>query len=77
MIRIVRNAASTFLVASIGFLIAAVVARNTAGFESWSDGLATTYLWNFALAVALYALLAVLLVGHGVVRLIASRRTQP
>ncbi len=36
--------------------------------------LGATYLWNFALAVALYALLAVLLVGKGIAGVIASRR---
>jgi hypothetical protein len=74
MIRIVHNAARTFLVASGGFLIGAVVAHNTTGFESWRDSLAATYFWNFVLAMALYALMAVLLAGQGVVRLIASRR---
>jgi hypothetical protein len=74
MIRIVHNAALTLLVASGGFLIASLVAHHTAGFESLSDGLGVTYLWNFALAMALYALLAVLVVGQGLVRVISSRR---
>lgn len=73
--RIIKNlhiAAVTLLVASGGFMVASVVAHHTAGFESWADGLGATYLRNFALAVALYALLAVLLIGQGIVRLIAS-----
>jgi hypothetical protein len=74
MIRFVHNAAFTLLVASGGFMVGSVVAHYTAGFESWSDSLAITYLWNFALALALYALLAVLLVSRGVVRLTATRR---
>src|SRR5262245_1961517 len=67
MIRIVHNAAVAFLVASFGFMVASVVAHNTYGFGSWSDGLASTYLWNFALAVALYVLLAAVLarLSHG------------
>jgi hypothetical protein len=73
MIRIVHNAAVTLLIASGGFMMAAFVAHHT-GFGSWSDGLANTYLWNFALAVALYGLVAVLLAGQGVVRLIGTRR---
>jgi hypothetical protein len=78
VIHFVHNAAVTLLVASGGFLVASIVAHHTSGFESWADGLAVTYLWNFALAVALYALLAVLAVGQGVARLIASgRRAQP
>ena len=74
MIRIVHNAAVTFLVASGGFVMASMVAHHTAGFESWADSLGATYLWNFALAVALYALQIALHVGQGVARLIASRR---
>jgi hypothetical protein len=78
MIRIVHNAAVTVLVASGGFVVASVVAHHTAGLESLSDGLANTYLWNFALPVALYALTAVLLVVRGLAGLIASgRRVQP
>ena len=72
-IRVVHYAASTFLVGSSGFMVASVMAFN-AQFRPWADGLATTYLWNFALAVALYALVAVLLVGQGVVRLATSQR---
>lgn len=53
------------------------LAHHAAAFESWSDSLGVTYLWNFALAVALYALLAVVLASYGIVRLIASRRAQP
>jgi hypothetical protein len=77
-IRIVRNAAITFLVGSFGFTIATVVASNTE-YRPWSDGLAAAALWNGALAVVLYALLVVvLLVGQGVVRLIATwRRVLP
>ena len=76
-IRIVSNAAVSFLVASFGFTIIAVAAHHTAGFKPWADGLAITGLWNFALAVALYALLAGLLVGRGVGRLIAYLRLVP
>jgi len=72
IIKTLHIAAVTLLVASGGFMVASVVAHHTAGFESWADGLGATYLWNFALAVALYALLAVLLIGQGIVRLIAS-----
>ena len=78
MTRIVHNAAVTLLVASVGLLIAAVVARHTPGFETWADSLGGAYLWNFALAFVLLALQAVLLVGQGVVRLISSgRRARP
>ena len=73
LIRIVHNSALTLLVASGGFMVASVVAFNT-GFQPWADGLGITYLWNFALAIALYALLAVLLVAKGIAGVIASRR---
>jgi hypothetical protein len=53
-----------------------VLARHTAGFESWADGLATSSLCNFALAMALFALLAVLLVGDGLVSLIVRLRAK-
>ena len=75
-IRIVHTAAVTLLGASCGFLAAAVVARNTPGFETWADGLAATYFWNFALAFALLALQAVLHVGQGVVHLIVRLRAK-
>lgn len=71
ILKTLHSAAVTLLAASAGFLVASVVAFNTE-FRPWADGLGATYLWNFALAVALYALLAVLLVGQGIVRLIAS-----
>jgi hypothetical protein len=74
MICIVHNAAVTILVASGGFAVASVVAHHTAGLESLSEGLASTYLWNSALSVALYALMALLLVGRVVAGLITSRR---
>ena len=73
MILIVHSAAVTLLFSSGGFMVAAVVAFNT-GFQPWADGLGITYLWNFALAIALYALLAVLLVAKGIAGVIASRR---
>ena len=73
---IVHNAAATLLTASVGFLFAAVLARHTAGFESWANGLAASSLCNFALAMALYALLAVLHVGHGIVHLIERLRAK-
>jgi hypothetical protein len=60
--------------ASGGFLVASFVTHHTAGFESLADSLAGVYLWNFALAMALYALLAVLLVVRGVAGLITPRR---
>jgi hypothetical protein len=72
-IRIAHNAALTLLVASAGFVVASVIAFNTE-FRPWADGLAITYFWNFALAIALYALMAVLLIGKGVARLVASMR---
>jgi hypothetical protein len=74
IVRIIHNAAVTLLVASGGFVVASVVAHHIAGLESLSDGLASTYPWNFALSVVLYALLAVLLVGRGLAGLITSRR---
>jgi hypothetical protein len=73
IIKTLHIAAVTLLVASFGFMIAAVVAHHATSCARWADGLAFTYMWNFALAIALYALLAVLLVGQGVVRLIGGR----
>ena len=73
ILKTLHSAAVTLLAASAGFLVASVVAFNTE-FRPWADGLGATYLWNFALAVALYALLAVLLVGKGIAGVIASRR---
>jgi hypothetical protein len=70
VIRIVSNAAVTFMAASPGFTVASVAVHHTTGFQPWAGGLAITGLGNF--------LLAVLLVGRGVVRLIASwRGAQP
>jgi hypothetical protein len=74
MIRIVHNAAMTFLVASGGFIVASFAAHHTASFKPWADALVITGLGNFVLAIALYALLALALVGRGIVGLIASRR---
>jgi hypothetical protein len=72
--RVVHNAGSTLLVVSLGFLVASWVAHHTSGFDSWADSLAGAYLWNFVLAVALYALVVLLLVGGGVVQIIGKLR---
>jgi hypothetical protein len=77
MVRVVHNAAVTLLATSFGFMVASIVAHNTAGYVSWRDGMATTYIWTFFLALALYGLLAVLLAARGVANFIASRRAQP
>jgi hypothetical protein len=77
MIRFVSNGATTFLFTSGGCLVAGMVAFQ-AGFRLWADGLGIAFLWSFALAMALYALLAALLVGRSVVRLVRNlRRAQP
>jgi hypothetical protein len=58
VIRIVHAIALTILIASGCLMIASILAHNSAGLESSADGLATTYLLTFALAVALSALVA-------------------
>jgi hypothetical protein len=75
LVRIVHNATVTFLVASFFFTMAAVLAHNTT-FRPWADSLAGAALWTGVLTAAGYALLAALLVGYGVARLIASRRRE-
>jgi hypothetical protein len=76
ILKTLHSAAVTLLAASAGFMVVSVIAFNTE-FRPWADALATTYLWNFALGVALYALLAVLFVGKGIAGVIASRRRAP